>query len=199
MYLADIQEYSNRIINGILDVTLDGFIADEQKQAATLHRLIIIVEAARQLSNFYPLYVKYNEELFQQIERIKQAVDVDYDKIDLKAVWEVTKIAPKLQEMIISYPPEDKHQMIRAKLQIERAIELAKNYGITRLILFGSALHHIESAKDLDLAYDAIDDWEVLGFAVKLENEFHIPVDIVPLTPSSPFTEKIERTGKKLL
>jgi uncharacterized protein with HEPN domain len=97
LYLADIQEYSNRIINGILDVTLDGFIADGQKQDATLHRLVIIVEAARQLSEFYPLYVKRNKELFQQIERIKEAVDVDYDKIDLKAVWEVTKIAPKLQ------------------------------------------------------------------------------------------------------
>jgi predicted nucleotidyltransferase len=40
--------------------------------------------------------------------------------------------------------------------QIERAVALAKDYGATRLILFGSAVTAPEQASDLDLACDGV-------------------------------------------
>jgi len=45
--------------------------------------------------------------------------------------------------------------------QIERAIALAKAYGATRLILFGSALEAPAQAKDLDLACDGVPGWKL--------------------------------------
>jgi predicted nucleotidyltransferase len=42
------------------------------------------------------------------------------------------------------------------RAQIERAIAIAKMYGATRLILFGSALEAPDQARDLDLACDGV-------------------------------------------
>ncbi|MEW6238184.1 MAG: DNA polymerase III subunit beta, partial [Candidatus Omnitrophota bacterium] len=74
---------------------------------------------------------------------------------------------------------------------IDRMIELAKFYGATRLILFGSALNNPEKARDIDLACD-IPGWDFFAYGAKLEDEFLIPIDLVPLTPPNPFTEHIE-------
>jgi predicted nucleotidyltransferase len=43
--------------------------------------------------------------------------------------------------------------------QLDRAIALAKAYGATRLILFGSAATTPEQASDLDLACDGVAGW----------------------------------------
>ena len=40
--------------------------------------------------------------------------------------------------------------------QLDRAIEIAENFGATRLILFGSAARNPEQAKDIDLACDGV-------------------------------------------
>ena len=45
--------------------------------------------------------------------------------------------------------------------QIARAVALAKAYGATRLILFGSALEDPERAKDLDLALEGVAGWKL--------------------------------------
>ncbi|MFN3762619.1 MAG: hypothetical protein ACK4WK_05375, partial [Anaerolineae bacterium] len=44
---------------------------------------------------------------------------------------------------------------------IERAVEIARAYGATRLILFGSALEMPDQARDLDLACDGIRGWKL--------------------------------------
>ncbi|MHB1646742.1 MAG: hypothetical protein ACYCSW_09615 [bacterium] len=44
--------------------------------------------------------------------------------------------------------------------QIERIIALAKVYGATRLILFGSAVETPEKARDIDLACDPATAWK---------------------------------------
>ena len=46
------------------------------------------------------------------------------------------------------------------KEQLDRAIALAKAYGVTRLILFGSAAIAPEQARDLDLACDGVTGWK---------------------------------------
>lgn len=41
--------------------------------------------------------------------------------------------------------------------QIDRIIDVAKIYGATRLILFGSAVDMPENARDIDIACDGVD------------------------------------------
>ena len=82
---------------------------------------------------------------------------------------------------------------------LDKAITLAKAYGATRLILFGSALSRPQQARDLDLACDGVAGWRLYALGARLEEELDIPLDLVPLTPSTPFTRLIERRGQVLL
>ncbi len=50
------------------------------------------------------------------------------------------------------------------KEQLDRAIALAKAYGATRLILFGSAATAPEQARDIDLACDGVTGWKFYEF-----------------------------------
>jgi uncharacterized protein len=79
----------------------------------------------------------------------------------------------------------------------DRIIELAKEYGAKKLILFGSALEDLDKANDLDIATD-IPGWKILRFAAQIEDEFRVLVDIVPLDTPGKFTKAIERKGKVL-
>ena len=83
--------------------------------------------------------------------------------------------------------------------QLERAIVLAKAYGATRLILFGSAATTPEQARDLDLACDGVSGWQLYELGARLEEELRIPLDLVPLSPPTRFTRLIEQRGKVLL
>ena len=82
---------------------------------------------------------------------------------------------------------------------LDRAVALAKAYGATRLILFGSALLKPQQARDLDLACDGVTGWKLYELGARLEEELRIPLDLVPLTPATPFTRRVERRGKILL
>lgn len=83
--------------------------------------------------------------------------------------------------------------------QLDRAIELARDYGATRLILFGSAADDPAHARDLDLACEGVTGWEFYKLGARLEEELRVPVDLVPLTPPSRFTRLIELRGNVLL
>jgi predicted nucleotidyltransferase len=82
---------------------------------------------------------------------------------------------------------------------IDRIKQLARSYGSTRLILFGSALDNPSEAQDIDLACDGIKGWKLYEFAAKLEDELRIPFDVIPLSPSNRFTKYIEEKGKIIL
>ena len=82
---------------------------------------------------------------------------------------------------------------------INRIVELAKVYGATRLILFGSSLETPNDARDIDLACDGVTGWQLYELAAKLEEELGKPLDIVPLHPVTRFTKYIETKGKTLL
>jgi predicted nucleotidyltransferase len=82
---------------------------------------------------------------------------------------------------------------------IDRAITLAKEFGVTRLILFGSAATEPSQARDLDLACEGVTGWKLYELGARLEEELQVPLDLVPLTPQNRFTRMIERRGKVLL
>lgn len=83
--------------------------------------------------------------------------------------------------------------------QLDSVITLARAYGATRLILFGSAATAPEQARDLDLACEGVSGWRLYELGARLEEELQIPLDLVPLTPPTRFTRLIEQQGKVLL
>lgn len=83
--------------------------------------------------------------------------------------------------------------------QLDRVIELAKEYGATRLILFGSAAKEPSQARDLDLACDGVSGWKLYELGAAMEEELRTAIDLVPLSPPNRFTRLIERRGKVLL
>lgn len=83
--------------------------------------------------------------------------------------------------------------------QIERAVEIAKSYGATRLILFGSAATHPEQAHDLDLACSGVDGWKLYELGARLEEELRVPLDLIALEPRTRLTCMIEAQGRVLL
>lgn len=83
--------------------------------------------------------------------------------------------------------------------QFDKITSLAKSYGATRLILFGSAQDTPDTAKDIDLACDGVSGWKLYELAARLEEEIHFPLDLVPLTPPNRFTLMIERRGRRLI
>jgi predicted nucleotidyltransferase len=61
--------------------------------------------------------------------------------------------------------------MAVSNAQIERIIALAKLYGATRLILFGSVVETPLEARDIDPACDGIPGWKLYEPAARLEDE----------------------------
>jgi predicted nucleotidyltransferase len=85
------------------------------------------------------------------------------------------------------------------KKHLDRAVSLAKSFGATRLILFGSAVNDPERARDIDFACDGIMGWKLYEFGAQLEEALLMPVDLIPLSPPSRLTRLIERRGRVLL
>lgn len=82
---------------------------------------------------------------------------------------------------------------------IDYIIARAKDYGATKIILFGSALETPENARDIDIAADVpgriIDE-----FAGMVENELRCVIDAVPLADERhPFIRHILTYGKRIL
>jgi len=82
---------------------------------------------------------------------------------------------------------------------LARAVTLARAYGATRLILFGSAVDSPSEARDLDLACDGVEGWRLFELGGALEDELRRPLDLVPLSPPTRFTRLVEARGRVLL
>lgn len=83
--------------------------------------------------------------------------------------------------------------------KLNRITEIAKSYGVTRLILFGSAATNPAQARDIDLACDGVSGWDFYKLGAKLEEELETPLDLISLTPPNRFTKLIEKQGIVLL
>jgi predicted nucleotidyltransferase len=82
---------------------------------------------------------------------------------------------------------------------IKKIISVAKSFGATRIILFGSAVEKPDEARDLDLAFDGVPGWKLFELGARLEEELKVPLDIVSLYPPNRFTRLIEAKGQQLL
>jgi len=82
---------------------------------------------------------------------------------------------------------------------IKKIVSVAKSFGATRIILFGSAVEKPDEARDLDLAFDGVPGWKLFELGARLEEELKVPLDIVSLYPPTRFTCLIEAKGQQLL
>ena len=82
--------------------------------------------------------------------------------------------------------------------QISKCIEVAKRYGATRLVLFGSAVYDAENARDIDLLCEGVKASRFLSMGSEMENETGIMVDTVPADAPTPFVEYNMPKGRVL-
>ena len=79
---------------------------------------------------------------------------------------------------------------------LDKAIEISKQYEITKLILFGSSLENPQTADDLDLACEGHLGWNFFEYAARLDKELNVKVDVIPLNSNSRFENYVRRVGK---
>ena len=82
---------------------------------------------------------------------------------------------------------------------LAKAVSVARRFGATRLLLFGSGLENPAAARDLDLACAGVPGWKLFELASELEETLGVPFDLVPLDPPTPFTRLIENRARVLL
>jgi uncharacterized protein len=81
---------------------------------------------------------------------------------------------------------------------IDKIIQIAKSFGASRLLLFGSALTNPDTARDIDLAVDGVPGMKIFELAGEIELAIRKPIDMIPMDESTPFIEYISRNGKFL-
>lgn len=81
---------------------------------------------------------------------------------------------------------------------IKEIIKLAKQFNVTKLILFGSSLDSFENSNDVDFACDGLYDKGFFRFGASLEKLLNKQVDLVPMQPASKFIEHITTHGRIL-
>lgn len=73
--------------------------------------------------------------------------------------------------------------------QIDICIEVAKKYGVTKLLLFGSATEDMATARDIDFLCYGIKEYDMLMMAGMMELEAQVSVDVVPADEETPFVK----------
>jgi uncharacterized protein len=79
---------------------------------------------------------------------------------------------------------------------IQRVISIARRYGASRVLLFGSALAHPESARDLDLAVGGVPGWDFYRMVAEIDDAVSVRTDVIPLEPEQPFVRHILERGR---
>ncbi len=83
-------------------------------------------------------------------------------------------------------------------LAIDRCAEIARAFGVTKLILFGTAAHSPEKAVDVDFACEGLHGWDLFRFGAKLEEELGTTVDVIPLQAGDRFSQYVVEKGRTL-
>ncbi len=79
---------------------------------------------------------------------------------------------------------------------IDRCTAIVRAFGATKLILFGSALESLQTARDLDIACEGVDGWDLFRLGAKLQEELGTTVDLIALRPDDRFSQYIAQTGR---
>jgi hypothetical protein len=81
---------------------------------------------------------------------------------------------------------------------IDRCTDIAREFGVTKLVLFGTAAESPNTANDVDFACAGIQGWDLYRFGAKLEEALGKSVDVVPLRVGDRFSQYILEKGRTL-
>lgn len=85
-----------------------------------------------------------------------------------------------------------------SKDQIAKCIEIARKYGVRKLVLFGSAYENPENARDIDLLADGVNADTFFAMGADMEDEAGVRVDLIPMEPQTRFVSYNLSHGKVL-
>lgn len=108
----------------------------------------------------------------------------------------ISKFFEWTEKFIFKYP--NGRIFLMPNEMINKAIEICRKHGVTRLILFGSAVHNLENAQDIDLAVEGVEGWGLIELAAEIENNLMINVDVVPIEGNSRFMNHVLPKSKVL-
>ncbi len=86
--------------------------------------------------------------------------------------------------------------MKEQKSYIDTIKKIAEEFGVKKLVLFGSALDSESEPNDIDLTCEGLRGKDFFAFGTKLERTLHITIDLVPINPESKFIQHILGKGK---
>ncbi len=78
---------------------------------------------------------------------------------------------------------------------ISKLEKLSKEYGLKKLILFGSAVDSFDDARDIDFACEGLTGRKFLRFGAKLDEIFNKTVDLIQMENNDRFVREIMRKG----
>lgn len=81
---------------------------------------------------------------------------------------------------------------------IQSCADVARAFGVKKLILFGSALESPETAHDVDVACEGLGGWELFRFGAKLTEVLGKRVDVVPVREDDRFSQYVAQRGQIL-
>ncbi len=74
-------------------------------------------------------------------------------------------------------------------------VELARKYGVKRVLLFGSSAAARTAARDIDLAVQGIPASQFFRFYGELIYSLSKPVDLIDLDSDTPFAQMVAEEG----
>ena len=77
-------------------------------------------------------------------------------------------------------------------------IELAQQFNVTSVVLFGSSLEDARTANDIDLGVRGIEPRLFFKFYAQLFKRLPRPVDLIDLSRRSRFADLVEETGVRI-
>jgi uncharacterized protein with HEPN domain len=104
--VVDIWNAGRLIVQFMNAVTYEQFIDNEEKQSAVIHKITLMGEATKKLSDAFKEL--HNNIPWYQISGMRNRLIHDYDDIDLGVVWEVaTQDVPSMIEYLSPLIPND--------------------------------------------------------------------------------------------
>ena len=82
-----------------------------------------------------------------------------------------------------------------AKKDRDTIADIAREYGVAKVVLFGSSLAEDREPNDIDLGVRGIEPRLFFRFYGQLMKRLSRPVDVVDLSQRTLFTELVEETG----
>ena len=82
--------------------------------------------------------------------------------------------------------------------EIKQCEQVARKYGATKIILFGSTLEDMESAHDIDLICSGVSDGDFILMSSEMEELVSVPVDVFSTTPLTSFVDFNLKRGRVL-